>query len=161
MINQNELMIKMVVDAWNGQLARATKLFNELTDGQIENETASGRNTGTYLLGHLVAVHDALFSLMGTGEKLYPSLEEVFLKNPDKSGLEKPSINELRNYWDEVNIEMQKQFGQFTVDEWLQKHTAVSAEDFLKEPHRNRLNVLISRTNHLAYHLGQLAYSKK
>ena len=161
MTNQNELMIKMIVDAWNGQLARATKLFNELTDGQIENETAPGRNTGTYLLGHLVAVHDALFPLLGTGQKLYPSLEDVFIKNPDKSGLEKPSIKDLRNYWDEVNQEMQKQFGQFAVDEWLQKHTVISAEDFSKEPHRNRLNVLISRTNHLAYHLGQLAYLKK
>ena len=161
MSNQKELMIKMVVDAWNGQLARATKLFNELKDEQIENETAPGRNTGTYLLGHLVAVHDALFPLMGTGQKLYANLEEVFLKNPDKSGLEKPSIKDLRNYWDEVNQEMQKQFGQFAVDEWLQKHTVISAEDFSKEPHRNRLNVLISRTNHLAYHLGQLAYLKK
>ena len=161
MSNQNELMIKMVVDAWNGQLARATKLFSELTDEQLQNETAPGRNTGTYLSGHLVAVHDALFPLLGTGQKLYPSLEEVFIKNPDKSGLEKPSIKDLRNYWDEVNKEMQKQFDQFTVDEWLQKHTTVSAEDFLKEPHRNRLNVLISRTNHLAYHLGQLAYLKK
>ena len=161
MTNQNELMIKMIVDAWNGQLARATKLFNELKDEQIENETAPGRNTGTYLLGHLVAVHDALFPLLGTGQKLYPSLEDVFIKNPDKSGLEKPSIKDLRNYWDEVNQEMQKQFGQFAVDEWLQKHTVISAEDFSKEPHRNRLNVLISRTNHLAYHLGQLAYLKK
>ncbi len=161
MSNQKDLMIKMVVDGWNGQLARATKLFNELTDEQIENETATGRNTGTYLLGHLIAVHDALFPLLGIGEKLYPNLEEVFIKNPDKSGLEKPLIKELRNYWNEVNDKMQKQFSQFTVDEWLQKHTAVSEEDFSKEPHRNRLNVLISRTNHLAYHLGQLAYLKK
>ena len=98
---------------------------------------------------------------MGTGQKLYANLEEVFLKNPDKSGLEKPSIKDLRNYWNDVNKEMQKQFGQFAVDEWLQKHTVISAEDFSKEPHRNRLNVLISRTNHLAYHLGQLAYLKK
>ena len=29
--------------------------------------------------------------------------------------------------------------------------------DFPKEPHRNRLNVVISRTNHPAHHRGQLA----
>ena len=161
MNNQNELIIKLLLDAWNGQLNRTSKLFDELTDEQIKKEVAPGRNTGTYLLGHLVAVHDALFPLLATGEKLYPQLEEPFIKNPDKSGLEMPSIKELRNYWSEVNIEMFKQFNLFTIDEWLQKHTAVSHEDFLKEPHRNRLNVLISRTNHLAYHFGQLAFLKK
>ena len=81
-------------------------------------------------------------------------------KSPDKSGLERPSVKELKDYWNEVNRALENHFNKFTVDEWLQKHTAVSEEDFLKEPHRNRLNVLISRTNHLAYHLGQLAFLK-
>jgi hypothetical protein len=36
----------------------------------------------------------------------------------------------------------------------------VSPEDFAKEPHRNRLNVLISRTNHMANHIGQLLLLK-
>ena len=154
-------MTKQLLDAWNGQLNRASKLFDELTDEQIQKKVAPGRNTGTYLLGHLVAVHDALFPLFGVGEKLYPQLEEAFIKNPDKSGLEKPSVKELKDYWNEVNRALENHFNKFTVDEWLQKHTAVSEEDFLKEPHRNRLNVLISRTNHLAYHLGQLAFLKK
>ena len=161
MNEQNELMIKQLLDAWNGQLSRASKLLVELSDEQIQNEVAPGRNTGTYLLGHLIAVHDALFPLLGVGEKLYPQLEEPFIKNPDKAGLEMPSINELRNYWDALNKQLANHFNKFTVDEWLQKHTAVSYEDFLKEPHRNRLNVLISRTNHLAYHFGQLAFLKK
>ena len=33
-------------------------------------------------------------------------------------------------------------------------------EDFIKEPHRNKLNVLLTRTTHLAYHAGQLALLK-
>ena len=28
--------------------------------------------------------------------------------------------------------------------EWFEKHTLVSAEDFQKEPHRNKLNVLLT-----------------
>ncbi|MES2512928.1 MAG: DinB family protein, partial [Bacteroidota bacterium] len=51
-------------------------------------------------------------------------------------------------------------FNQLTPEEWLQKHSAVSAEDFVKEPHRNRLNVLIGRTNHMQYHMGQVALIK-
>ena len=43
---------------------------------------------------------------------------------------------------------------------WLERHTAVSAEAFEKEPHRNKLNIIVSRSHHMAYHLGQLALLK-
>jgi hypothetical protein len=33
----------------------------------------------------------------------------------------------------------------FTPEEWLEKHTAVSDEDFAKDPDRNRLAVVLSR----------------
>jgi hypothetical protein len=39
---------------------------------------------------------------------------------------------------------------------WFERHTSVSEEDFLKEPHRNKLNVLLNRTNHQSYHFGQM-----
>jgi hypothetical protein len=45
--------------------------------------------------------------------------------------------------------------------DWLKKHAAVSEEDFLKEQLRNRFAILLSRTNHLAYHLGQTALRPK
>lgn len=160
MANQQEVIIKMALDAWNGQLNRADKFFNAHTDEQLQNEVAPGRNSGVYLFGHLIAVHDAMFPLLGLGEKLYPELENTFIKNPDKSGLEKPSTKDLRNYWSEVNKRLSQKLNALTFEEWLQKHTAVSAEDFAKEPHRNRMNVLFTRTHHLAYHLGQLAFLK-
>jgi hypothetical protein len=33
---------------------------------------------------------------------------------------------------------------------------SVSPEDFVEEPHRNELNVLINRTGHVANHIGQM-----
>jgi hypothetical protein len=36
----------------------------------------------------------------------------------------------------------------------------VSEEDFAKEPHRNRFTLLLSRTGHLAFHLGQVVLVK-
>ena len=161
MINQQQLIIKIALDAWNGQVNRADKLFNSLSDEQLQEEVATGRNSGIYLLGHLTAIHDALFPLLGLGQKLYPQLEDIFIKNPDKSGLEKPTTKDLRTYWDKVNKNLSQYLDKFTIDEWLQKHASVTAEDFAKEPHRNKLNVLLSRTNHLAYHLGQLVFLKK
>ena len=160
MADQN-LITKLNLDAWNAQLGKADKFFSSLSDEDLQKETAPGRNTGVYLFGHLIAVHDALLPLLGIGEKLHPELEEIFLKNPDKSGLEKPAVKDLRNYWKEVNDKLSSQLNQLSSDDWFAKHTSVSEEDFAKEPHRNRMNVLISRTNHLAYHLGQLAYLQK
>jgi hypothetical protein len=34
----------------------------------------------------------------------------------------------------------------------------VSEADFLLEPHRNKLNVLLSRASHENYHRGQLVF---
>jgi uncharacterized damage-inducible protein DinB len=161
MDNQIELAIKISADAWHTEITRTNKLFNELTDEQLQNEVSAGRNSGTYLLGHLTAVHDALFPLLGIGEKLYPELEEPFIKNPDNSGFESPSTADLRNYWKLVNEKLSDHFNQFTSAEWFQKHTSVSEEDFIKQPYRNRLNVLVSRTNHLSYHRGQLVFLQR
>ena len=49
----------------------------------------------------------------------------------------------------------------FTPEEWLEKHTAVSDEDFAKDPGRNRLAVVLSRTNHMSYHLGQIMLARR
>jgi len=43
-----------------------------------------------------------------------------------------------------------------SVADWMGRHMSVSEEDFAKEPQRNKFNVLIGRTNHQSYHLGQL-----
>ena len=80
MTNQQQLIIKMALDPWNTQIMKADKLFNDLSDEQLQEEVAAGRNSGIYLLGHLTAIHDALFPLLGLGEKLYPPLEYIFIK---------------------------------------------------------------------------------
>lgn len=161
MANQSQLFIKMALDQWNTYISRANQLFDSLSDDELLRETTPGRNSGVYLLGHLTAIHDALFPLLNLGEKTYPALEDAFVKNPDKSGIEKPDTKELRRSWHDVNHKLAEQFNKVSDDEWFQKHMSVNDVDFAKEPYRNRLNVILNRTNHLAYHLGQLAFLKK
>ena len=159
-MNNEALLIKMVITEWQKQHARMDKLLETLSEEQLSAETAPGRNTGIYLLGHLAGVNDAMLPLLGFGEKLHPELENIFLTNPDKSNLPKPGLAELKNYWKEINARLTQHINETTPEEWLTRHNAVSEEDFAKEPHRNKLNILISRTNHLSYHLGQLVYLK-
>jgi hypothetical protein len=59
-----------------------------------------------------------------------------------------------------VNSKLTSAFEEFTPLDWLKKHNAVSDEDFAKDPTRNRLAVLMSRTNHASYHSGQAMLAK-
>lgn len=150
----------MVLDAWNTHVQRAEKLFNNLNDVEMLKEVAPGRNRGVYLFGHLIAVHDGIPALLGVGKQNYPELNAVFINEADKSSLPVPSIGDLRTSWKKVHSDLSEGFNKLSSDEWFSAHTAVSEVDFVKEPHRNKLNIIINRTNHLSYHLGQLALIK-
>ncbi len=158
---EKEIFVKMILDAWNAQNERVDKFLAEVSDDELKTEIATGKNSGVYLAGHLAAVNDNLFEILGIGENLYPELKEVFLGNPENKEKETVSIDELKKYWGEINAELSKKFSELSPAEWFEKHASVSAEDFAKEPHRNRLNVLLSRTIHQSYHLGQLNILKK
>ncbi len=158
---QKLLVIKIALAAWESQQTRVSKLIDSLSDEDLLQETAPGRNRGTYLLGHLTAVSDAMLLLMGLGQKIHADLEPIFLTNPDKSGLATPAPHELRKYWNDVHSALLIHMKKMAPDDWFARHRAVSDEDFLKEPHRNKLNILLNRTTHMGYHFGQLAYLKK
>lgn len=154
-----DLIVKMMLAAWDAEIKRTDALLNSLQDSELEKEIAAGKNTGLYLLGHLAAVHDKMLSLLSEKASSYPQLYETYVAKPDDK---KNTIaaSTLRKYWADSNAALAQLFATFTTEEWLQKHNAVSDEDFAKEPHRNKLNVLISRTAHLAYHRGQLILLK-
>jgi len=153
---QAGLLVKMILMAWDAQNNYLNKLISSLTDEQLAKEIAPGKNTGVYLLGHLIAVSDGMLPLLGFGDRLFPEMEEVFLKNPDKAGKAFPSVTELKRQLEAVNTKLNSHFTSTEINGWLSRHTAVSSEDFVKEPHRNKLNVVINRTGHMAYHIGQL-----
>lgn len=153
-----DLMIKMVLDTWYAKVKDADNLFDKLTDEQLQNEVAPGRNRGIYLLGHMVAVHDRMLPLLDLEERSFTSLDEAFISNPDKAIEITISAAELKQNWKAVNAKLASHFNKMQSAEWFKKHKAVSEEDFAREPHRNKLNVIISRTNHLSGHLGQLIF---
>jgi hypothetical protein len=45
--------------------------------------------------------------------------------------------------------------------DWVQRQCVVSEEHFAKDVSRNRFSILLSRTNHLSYHLGQAVLGLK
>jgi DinB superfamily len=160
-VTSQELSVQVAINSWRLVLERANKTLSSLTDDQLLKEVAPGRNRLIYIWGHLTAIHDAMFPILGLGERLHPELDAIFVSSPDKSGVELPPVSELRKYWDGVNGKLLSQFATLSADEWLQRHNAVSEEDYAKDPTRNRLAVLLSRTNHMSYHLGQITLALK
>jgi hypothetical protein len=157
---QIAMSVQVALGAWEIQNNRFIKWLDGMSDEQLLLEIAPGRNTGVYLLGHLIAVHDYMLPLLGLGERLFPALEEPFLRKPDKSGFEFPTPAALKEQYLAVNTALSTGFSTLSPQHWFERHTAVTAPDFEKEPHRNKLNMLLNRTGHLAYHFGQLALLK-
>lgn len=146
--------------SWKQVVGRFDKGLAELSDEQLQRHVAPGRNRLYYILGHLTAVHDRLFALLDAGERLHPELDEAFITNPDGSLADPLPAAELRKAWREVNARLTAAFEKYTQAQWLGRHTQVSEEDFAKDPTRNRLAVVLSRTNHVSFHTGQLVLAK-
>jgi hypothetical protein len=160
-MTSHKLSVQVAINSWRLVVERTSKIFSSLTDDQLLKEVAPGRNRLIYLWGHLAAIHDAMFPILGLGERLHPELDAIFVSSPDKTGAQLLPVGELRRYWDEVNTKLLSQFAGLTEDEWLLRHNAMSEEDYAKDPTRNRLAVLLSRTNHMSYHLGQITLALK
>jgi hypothetical protein len=154
------MTIQLALHQWKSYQNRMPLFLESINDAQYESVLAPTTNSVSWIAGHLAETHDGLFPLLGIGGRLYPKLSEIYLH--DKKSLSQPhfSKDELILIWNNIHNELHKSFDYFTPATWLDKHTAVPASDFIREPHRNKLNVLMTRTNHLAYHLGQLVLVK-
>ena len=146
----------MALKSWNLQVKNANAFFDSIDDASLSREVAPGKNTILYLLGHLIAVNDGMISLFGLGERQYPYLDEAFVKNPDKSGLPMPDAATLKREWRKSNDMLSAFFEKMTADDWFTRHNSMTDQDLINDPGRNKLSVLLNRTNHLSYHLGQL-----
>ena len=156
-MTEEDLKIRTILNSWKLLIAQADKTLAAFTDDDLQRRVAPDRNRVYYLLGHLTAVHDRLFPLLRLGDRLHPEFDEEFITNPDgKFREDRVSAADLRSAWSEVNAKLTAAFESLRPEEWLERHAAVSEEDFAKEPLRNRLAVLLSRTCHIGVHEGQI-----
>jgi hypothetical protein len=152
-------MIDSAIRTWKSNADRIDKFFGALSPEQLEQEIAPGRTRHIYLWGHIAAL-DGVFPLMGLGPRLYPEMELMFIANPDWAAITVYSAGQLKQAWNQINERLLAEFSGWSPAEWLERHTAVSAEDFLSEPHRNRYTVLLSLNTHMAFHFGQAILTK-
>jgi DinB superfamily len=159
-MDQTAIFTNTALRAWQQQVERTGKFISELSDEQLMKEIAPDKNRGVYLVGHLAGVHDAFPEILGLGKKAYPELQSIFLDAPDKSIEKIPTVAELRMIWTAVHDRLRNEFAKMSPDDWFKRHESMTDEDFEKDPARNKLSVLLNRTNHLAYHFGQMRLLK-
>jgi hypothetical protein len=160
LVANEELLAITALNSWKLVIGRFDQTLAEWTDEQLQSRIAPDKNRLFYLVGHLTAVHDRMLPLLGLGERLHPELDEAYITNRDRLLPDPVSASDLRTAWAEVNHKLTAAFERFTPKDWLQKHDAVSADDFAKDPTRNRIAVVMSRTNHASYHSGQVVLAK-
>src|SRR5439155_27346888 len=154
-------LIDSALRNWQSTVDRAGKLFGNLSQEQLLQEVAPGKNRLIYLWGHLTAFNDALMPLLWLGARIHPELDLIYVSNPDRTVPTILSGEDLQIIWQATSQILWTGFSKLSLADWLQKHGAVSEEDFLREPHRNRFAVLLGRTAHIAYHLGQAKLSER
>lgn len=155
-MDQQQLFVQMALHSWNTQIARAEKVFNSYSEAEFFQPVAPGKNRIIYLFGHLATYHDLLKETLGIGRQMRPELIAPFLQNADNHSNVYPSVTELKAYWENVHTELKDLFSNLTAEEWFKRHNAMTDEDFVKDPSRNRLSVVLNRANHVAYHIGQI-----
>ena len=68
----DQMLIAAAISSWQQVIMRVGALCLSLNEEQLLVEVAPGKNRILYLWGHLTAVHDAMFSVLRTGERLHP-----------------------------------------------------------------------------------------
>lgn len=155
-MTNEDLFVATTIKTWNIAIDRLDRLFSSLSDQELQTEVSPGRNRAYYILGHLAAYHDRLLPMLGLGERLHPELDKLFIINPDTKVSDEILAPELRKMFTEINREFTRLITALPPAELLKKHESVSADDFAKDPLRNRLSVFQTRIAHAMFHAGQI-----
>lgn len=145
---------------WETYNQRMQKVLDTISDENYTKPVAPGANSPSWILGHLVDTDDKLLELFGIRGRLFPALEKIYHHERGTNQAGHLTKSELITQWKEILAELNRVFKAMSERDWHARHIAVSEEDFKKEPHRNKLNVMLSRVSHKASHLGQVAMQK-
>ena len=105
-------------------------------------------------------MNDGLLPLLGIAERLHPEFDEMFIRKPDRSVELTVTAQSLKSAWDKINQKLWEGFSKFSAADWAGRHTAVSEDEFKREPNRNKFTVLLGRTAHMSYHVGQATLAR-
>jgi DinB superfamily len=146
---------------WNAYNRIMQKTLDSITEENFYKPIVADGNSPSWLMGHLADTDDALLKLFGIRERLFPELATIYHHERGANQSGHLTKDELMTKWKAIVAELDRNFSSMSESDWHARHMAVSEEDFKTEPHRNKLNVMLSRVTHKASHLGQIAMQAK
>jgi uncharacterized damage-inducible protein DinB len=146
---------------WDTYNRRMQKVLDTISDEDFHKPIIPDGNSPSWLLGHLADTDDALLELFGIRKRMFPDLAKIYHHERGTNQSGHLTKEELSTQWKAIVEELNRAIKSYSEKNWLSRHTVVSEEDFMKEPHRNKLNVMLSRVTHKASHLGQIALQVK
>src|SRR5215467_15547347 len=111
-------LIDSALKNWRSNVDRTGRFFENLSQEQLLQEVAPGKNRLIYLWGHLTAFNDALIPLLGFGARIHPELDPMFVSNPDRAV---PTIlpgEDLRIIWQETSQILWTGFSRLSAADW-------------------------------------------
>ena len=153
--------LDICIRQWDAYNRLMLKTLENISEEDFHKPIVAGGNSPSWLLGHLADTDDALLELFGIRNRLYPNLAKIYHHERDTNQSGHLSKQELITQWQAIIAELDRVIKAYSESDWLARHMVVSEEDFKKEPHRNKLNVMLSRVTHKASHLGQIALQVK
>jgi DinB superfamily len=146
---------------WEAYNRRMQKTLDTISEESFNKPVVPDGNSPSWLMGHLADTDDALLELFGIRQRMFPELAAIYHHERGANQAGHLPKEELMTKWIAIVAELDRAFKRMSEKEWHGRHMAVSVEDFKKEPHRNKLNVMLSRVTHKASHLGQIAMQAK
>jgi hypothetical protein len=153
--------IEICLLQWTTYNTRMQKMMDALSEEKFNTPILSNGNSPSWIFGHLADTDDRLLELFGIRGRLFPELGKIYHNERGSNQTGHLSKAALTAKWNAISAELDKTFKLWSEGDWMGRHTAVSEEDFKKEPHRNKLNVMLGRVSHKASHLGQVAMQPK
>lgn len=157
----NMTILQICLLQWETYNRRMQKVLDTIKDEDYFKPIVSGGNSPSWIIGHLVETDDALLELFGIRPRMFPELAKIYHHERNANQVGHLTKEELTLKWKAISEELSKSFKSMNETDWLGRHMAVSEADFMKEPHRNKLNVMLGRVSHKASHLGQIAIQTK
>ena len=156
---KNELLKRIALQHWAATNLKIERTIESISEARYSAELAPGCSTPAWIFCHLLQVNDNMFPILGFGANLYPELHDV-MNSKEIAPHTAFELDELRQMWIHVGSKLLEHFNGMTGDQWLEKHSNISEDNFKKEPHRNKVNVVLHRLIHMSHHAGQLALIK-
>jgi len=146
---QARLFTRIALRTWKATVGRFDDIVVASSDEELAREVA-GKSRLFYLIGHLTALHDRLFTVLGLGERNHAELDAEFGDERDAHRESELSPRGLRQAWNDVNATLLAGMERLTPEQWLEK----PAND------ASRLSMLLDWTDHLSLHSTQIRLTR-